>query len=198
MATGPPRRGTGRLGRLPADGVPRGPGAPGVSGGAAEFGIGPAIGRGLADVLGGEGEPAQRDLPDERFGPGGDVVHAILHGGLHRRGGDGALRPPRACPRPGSSPAPDGIAAGSGCADPKGICEARLGRRAVQGRQARPARPERCRGGGGSRPPVSQGVPRSLRVGFDGRSKRRQDRIARLMRMSTATRKTEGYAQEWK
>ena len=63
-----------------------------------ELGVGPGIGRGLADILGGEDEPAQRDLPDERFGPGGDVVHASLHGGLRRRGGDGALRPPRARP----------------------------------------------------------------------------------------------------
>ena len=54
----------------------------------------------LRTVLGGEGEPAQRDLPDERFGPGGDVVHAMRHGGLHLRGGDGALRPPCACPGP--------------------------------------------------------------------------------------------------
>ena len=65
-----------------------------------ELGVGPGIGRGLADVLGGEREPAQRDLPDERFGPGGDEVHANLHGGLHSRGGDGALRPSRARPGP--------------------------------------------------------------------------------------------------
>ena len=63
-----------------------------------ELGIGLLIGRRLADVFGGERQPAQRDFPDERFGPGGDVVHASLHGGLHRRGGDGALRPPCACP----------------------------------------------------------------------------------------------------
>ena len=63
-----------------------------------EFGVGPGIGRGLADILGGEREPAQRDLPDERFGPGGDVVHASLHGGFCRQGADDALRPPRACP----------------------------------------------------------------------------------------------------
>ena len=65
-----------------------------------ELGIGPGIGRRLADVLGGERERTQRDLPDERFGPGGDVVHTSLHGGLHRHGGDGALRPPHACPEP--------------------------------------------------------------------------------------------------
>ena len=60
---------------------------------------GPGVWRGLADVLGGERKPAQRDLADERFGPGGDEVHAILREGLTWRGGDGALRPPHACPR---------------------------------------------------------------------------------------------------
>ena len=34
-----------------------------------ELGIGLGVGRRLADVLGGEGEPAQQDLPDERFCP---------------------------------------------------------------------------------------------------------------------------------
>ena len=35
-----------------------------------ELGIGLAVGRHLAHILAGKGEPAQRDLPDERFGPG--------------------------------------------------------------------------------------------------------------------------------
>ncbi len=63
-----------------------------------ELDVGAGIGRGLADILGGKCEPAQRDLPDERFGPGGDVVHASLHGGLHRRGGDGLAGRPAPAP----------------------------------------------------------------------------------------------------
>ena len=43
-----------------------------------ERGVGLRIGRGLADVLGGEREPGERNLPDVRLGPGGDVVHANL------------------------------------------------------------------------------------------------------------------------
>ncbi|MCY3829878.1 MAG: TraC family protein [Rhodospirillaceae bacterium] len=43
-----------------------------------ELGVGPGIGRRLADILGGERKPAQRDLPDARFGPGGDGVHRSL------------------------------------------------------------------------------------------------------------------------
>ena len=43
-----------------------------------ELGVGLRIGRGLADVLGGEREHGERDLTDERLGPGGDVVHANL------------------------------------------------------------------------------------------------------------------------
>ena len=76
--------------------------------GGLELGVGLGIGRRLADILGGKGELAQRDLPDERFGPGGDEVHAILHGGLHRRGAGGALRPPHACPPHGSARPPGG------------------------------------------------------------------------------------------
>ena len=73
-----------------------------------ELGVGLRVGRSLAHVLGGEREPPQRDLTDERFGPGGDVVHAILHGGLQRRGGDGLPgRLPR-LPRREFAPAPDG------------------------------------------------------------------------------------------
>ena len=44
--------------------------------------VGPGIGRYLSDILEGERKPAQRDLPDERFGPGGDDVHTSLHGWL--------------------------------------------------------------------------------------------------------------------
>ena len=73
-----------------------------------ELCIGLGIGRRLAHVLGGEGEPAQGNFPDERFSLGGDEVHAFLYGGLHRRGGDGALRPSRACPRSGPAPPPAG------------------------------------------------------------------------------------------
>ena len=62
--------------------------------GGLERSVGLRIGRRLADVLGGEREPAQRDLPDERFGPGGDVVHANLHGRLRTCGVGGPLRPP--------------------------------------------------------------------------------------------------------
>ena len=71
-----------------------------------ELGVGPGIGRRLADVLGGEREQAQRDLPDERFGPGGDEVHASLREGLHRRGGHDSRLLPRACPPPGPARPP--------------------------------------------------------------------------------------------
>ena len=68
-----------------------------------ERGVGLRIGRRLADVLGGEREPAQRDVPGERFGPGGDVVHANLPGRLRTCGAGGPLRPP---PRPARTAAP--------------------------------------------------------------------------------------------
>ena len=46
--------------------------------GGLDLGLGDRIGRGLADVLGREREPGERDLPDQRFGPGGAMVHAYL------------------------------------------------------------------------------------------------------------------------
>ena len=41
-----------------------------------ELGLGELVGGGLAHVLGREREAAQRDLPDERLGRRGNVVHA--------------------------------------------------------------------------------------------------------------------------
>ncbi len=52
--------------------------------------------------------PGERDVPDERRGPGGDEVHASLHGGLRTVGAGGPLRRPRACPDRRPAPAPGG------------------------------------------------------------------------------------------
>ena len=48
--------------------------------GGPELGLGGLVGRRPARVLGREREPAQRDIPDRRYGRGCDVVHASLHG----------------------------------------------------------------------------------------------------------------------
>ena len=46
--------------------------------GGLHLGLGDRIGRCLAHVLGRKRQPAQRNLPDERFVQGGDVIHANL------------------------------------------------------------------------------------------------------------------------
>ena len=69
-----------------------------------ELGVGPGVGRRPADVLGGERKRAQRDLPDERFGPGGDEVMRTSLDGVWNRteagSGNGSRRPVRAARTP--------------------------------------------------------------------------------------------------
>ena len=81
--------------------------------GSLELGVGAGIGRGLADILGGEREPGERDLPDERLGPWGDEVHANLPRWCVEmsEGGVGERSPPARPRRPdtGPAPPPDGV-----------------------------------------------------------------------------------------
>ena len=85
-----------------------------------ELGVGPGIGRGLADVLGGEREPGERDLPDERLGHGGDVVHANLPRWCVETDGRSAGRTAPAAPSAppethAPAPPPGGVASRAGC-----------------------------------------------------------------------------------
>ena len=74
----------GGRGRLPRSGIlsravradDEVPQQPEGGDGGLELGVGLGIGRRPALVFGGERELAQRDFPDQRFGPGGDAVHA--------------------------------------------------------------------------------------------------------------------------
>ena len=95
-----------------------------------ERGVGLGVGRGLADVLGGEGEPAQRDLPDERLGPGGDEVHANLPqwcgNAWKRRSGNGSRRPRPRRPDLRPAPPPGGARGGVGRTKPGWGVTARL------------------------------------------------------------------------
>ena len=76
------------------------------SDGRLDLGIGAGVGRGLADVLGREREAGERDLPDQRLGPGGDVVHADLRQRMEWMGRAPEWRLSPAVPRPpGHSPA---------------------------------------------------------------------------------------------
>ena len=73
-----------------------------------QLGVGPGIGRGLADILRREREPGEWDLPDERLGLGGDEVHgeppSVMCGKRRKRRGD--RLPPAPSAPPGSRPAP--------------------------------------------------------------------------------------------
>ena len=71
--------------------------------GGLHLGLGDRIGRRLAHVLGRKRQPAQRNLPDERFVQGGDVIHANLPRYRDEKDGTGAAEAAlsgRPAPRP--------------------------------------------------------------------------------------------------
>ena len=71
--------------------------------GGLHLGLGDRIGRRLAHVLGRKRQPGERNLPDERFVQGGDVIHANLprYGlGMDGTGAAGSALSGRPAPRP--------------------------------------------------------------------------------------------------
>ena len=129
--------------------------------GGLEFRVRPGVGWGLADVLGGEREPAQRDVPEERFGPGGDVVHANLPGRLRTCGAGGLLRPPHARPNRRPAPAPGGASRGSAAPETGGRCGTAVSGTAEEGArlEVNPSVVLRA-GSGGTAPPHGVSIRR--------------------------------------
>ena len=86
--------------------------------GGLHLGLGDRIGRRLAHVLGRKRQPGERNLPDQRFVRGCDVIHANLpRYGLDMDGTDAAETASPAVPRPprpGLAPPPGGALAGYG------------------------------------------------------------------------------------
>ena len=86
--------------------------------GGLHLGLGDRIGRRLAHVLGRKRQPGERNLPDQRFVRGCDVIHANLpRYGLDMDGTDAAETASPAVPRPprpGPAPAPGAAPAGMG------------------------------------------------------------------------------------
>ena len=86
--------------------------------GGLHLGLGDRIGRRLAHVLGRKRQPGERNLPDQRFVRGCDVIHANLpRYGLDMDGTDAAETASPAVPRPprpGPAPPPCGALAGDG------------------------------------------------------------------------------------
>ena len=81
--------------------------------GGLHLGLGDRIGRRLAHVLGRKRQPGERDLPDEWFVQGGDVIHANLPRYGLGMDGTGAAGPALSgCPAP--APARLGSASGRG------------------------------------------------------------------------------------
>ena len=71
--------------------------------------IGEGVGRGPSDVLGGEAEQAQRDLPDGWSGHGSESIHCCLHGWVEIERWRASLRPALAAPLPCPAPPPAGV-----------------------------------------------------------------------------------------
>ena len=84
-----------------------------------ELGVGAGVGRGLADVLGGQRKQGERDLPNARLGPGGDEVHANLPRWFVEKteaeSENGSHRPVPRRPDPRPAPLRTALRAGPGC-----------------------------------------------------------------------------------